>query len=251
MTIARSEIMAALTQCLSPEQFSDYCPNGLQVEGSDTVAHIVSGVTACQDLIDQAILLNADMLLVHHGYFWKGEEQAIVGIKRKRIKALLDNNINLVAYHLPLDFHQQLGNNASLAKKLNFSVTGTFGEGAKPLGLVGRLQNTMSGSELAAHLQASLGREPQHIAAGRDISTVAWCTGAAQGFIEQIVPLNVDAYISGEISEPTVHIAREAGIHYFGAGHHATERYGVQALGEMLATEFGVKHTFVDVPNPV
>jgi dinuclear metal center YbgI/SA1388 family protein len=251
MSVARTEVMAALNEWLEPSAFNDYCPNGLQVEGRDRVSHVVSGVTASMALIEQAIEQEADMLLVHHGYFWKGEQSALVGMKYRRIKALITNDINLVAYHLPLDFHQKLGNNASLAEKLDFTVTGQFGGGTRPLGMVGELSKAMTGSELAEHISQCLGRVPQHIAADKLIKTVAWCTGAAQNYIDEAIAVGIDAYISGEISEPTVHSAREGGVHYFGAGHHATESFGVQCLGEKLAQTFGIKHTFIDVPNPV
>jgi dinuclear metal center YbgI/SA1388 family protein len=251
MSVARTEVMAALNDWLEPSAFNDYCPNGLQVEGSEQVSHIVSGVTASMALIEQAVEQKADMLLVHHGYFWKGEGPALVGMKYRRIKALISSDINLVAYHLPLDFHQQLGNNVSLARELGFTITGQFGGGARPLGMVGELLKEMTGEQLAEHIEQCLGRKPQHIAANKLIKTVAWCTGAAQNYIDEAVSVGVDAYLSGEISEPTYHSAREGGIHYFGAGHHATERFGVQCLGEKLAQEFGVKHSFIDVPNPV
>jgi dinuclear metal center YbgI/SA1388 family protein len=251
MSAARTEIISALNKWLEPSAFNDYCPNGLQVEGNDQISHVVSGVTASMALIEQAIEQQADMLLVHHGYFWKGEQPVLIGMKYRRIKALIANNINLVAYHLPLDFHQLLGNNASLAKKLDFTITGQFGGGARPLGMVGELSQVMTGGELAEHIVQRLGRKPQHIVADKLIKTVAWCTGAAQGYIDEAIAVGVDAYISGEISEPTFHSAREGGIHYFGAGHHATERFGVQSLGRQLAQTFDIKHTFIDMPNPV
>jgi dinuclear metal center YbgI/SA1388 family protein len=237
-------------QLLSSASFSDYCPNGLQVEGRSEVQRIVSGVTACQALIDQAVMLQADVLLVHHGYFWKGETQPIVGIKRRRIKSLLENDISLVAYHLPLDAHAELGNNAVLGRRLRIS-------GAEPLnsegiGSVGVLDEAMPAIMLARRLEQVLGRAPLSIVAGDfPVERVAWCTGAAQGHIEQAAASGADAYISGEISEQTVHLARELGIHYFAAGHHATERYGVMALGEHLAERFGLCHEFVDIDNPV
>jgi dinuclear metal center YbgI/SA1388 family protein len=251
MSVARAEIMSALNDWLEPSAFNDYCPNGLQVEGSEQICHVVSGVTASMALIEQAIEQQADMLLVHHGYFWKGEQSALIGMKYQRIKALITNNINLVAYHLPLDFHQILGNNASLAKKLDFTITGKFGSGARPLGMVGELSKTMTGGELAEHINQRLGRKPQHIVANKLIKTVAWCTGAAQSYIDAAIAVGVDAYISGEISEPTFHSAKEGGVHYFGAGHHATESFGVQCVGQQLAEKFAIKHTFINVPNPV
>ncbi|KAA1176372.1 Nif3-like dinuclear metal center hexameric protein [Marinobacter salinexigens] len=245
---SRHEILRTIAEWLQPENFQDYCPNGLQVEGREQVEAIVSGVTASQALIDAAVEANADMILVHHGYFWKGEDQRIQGMKRKRIKQLLDHDINLVAYHLPLDDHPEYGNNRQLADVLEI-------QNARPLGgLVweGELSEPMTPEKFCLHLARKLHREPLWVGEGvAEIKRVGWCTGAAQGFIDAALNAGLDAYISGEISEPTTHTARECGIHYFAAGHHATERYGVQALGEALANEFGVKHQFVDCDNPV
>lgn len=244
----RNEILAKINEWLQPENFQDYAPNGLQVEGSENVSVVVSGVTASRALIDEAVKHNADMILVHHGYFWKGEDQAIRGMKKNRIKQLLDNDINLVAYHLPLDDHPEYGNNRQLANVLNI-------QNATPIGgLVwqGELSEPMTPETFGLHIARALHRQPLHVGNGPEkIKTVAWCTGAAQGFINAALNAGVDAYISGEISEPTTHAARECGIHYFAAGHHATERYGVQALGEALAREFEVKHQFIDCDNPV
>lgn len=244
----RNEILAKINEWLQPENFQDYAPNGLQVEGSENVSVVVSGVTASQALIDEAVKQNADMILVHHGYFWKGEDQTIRGMKKNRIKQLLDNDINLVAYHLPLDDHPEYGNNRQLANVLNI-------QNATPIGgLVwqGELSEPMTPETFGLHIARALHRQPLHVGDGPEkIKTVAWCTGAAQGFINVALNAGVDAYISGEISEPTTHTARECGIHYFAAGHHATERYGVQALGEALAKECGVRHQFVDCDNPV
>jgi dinuclear metal center YbgI/SA1388 family protein len=244
----RNDILARINEWLAPENFQDYAPNGLQVEGSESVGVVVSGVTASQALIDEAVKQNADMILVHHGYFWKGEDQTIRGMKKNRIKQLLDNDINLVAYHLPLDDHPEYGNNRQLADVLGIKNATPMG------GLVwqGELLESMSPEQFGLHLARALHRQPLHVGNGpAQIKTVAWCTGAAQGFINAALDAGVDAYISGEISEPTTHTARECGVHYYAAGHHATERYGVQALGEALAKEFGVKHQFIDCDNPV
>ena len=246
---SRQEIEQHINELLEPERFRDYCPNGLQVEGRATIEHLVSGVTASQSLIDAAIEQGADALLVHHGYFWKGESPLITGIKRRRVKALLDHNINLLAYHLPLDAHPELGNNAQLARVLDFTPQGTAGD--MDLLWHGETARVMTGQELASHIENALQRAPQHISAETEIRRVAWCTGGAQSYIEQAVELGVDAFITGEISEQTVHIARETGIHFFAAGHHATERYGVQALGEQVADVLGLQHTFIDIDNPV
>ncbi len=252
MTTLR-ELTVHTNQLLDIGRFQDYCPNGLQVEGQSEVQVLVSGVTASLELIDAAIDTGADAILVHHGYFWKGEDARITGMKRQRLQRLLGSNVSLLAYHLPLDAHDELGNNAQLARVLGVQSTGTFGqEEGMQLGHYGSLERAMSGESLAQHIEQCLRRAPLHIpAAGKSIRTVGWCTGAAQSYIEAAVAQRLDAFISGEISESTVHIARECGIHYFAAGHHATERFGVQALGEYLAGKFGLRHRFIDVENPV
>lgn len=245
---SRSEILRTLNEWLTPENFQDYCPNGLQVEGREEVSTIVSGVTASQALIDAAVDAGADMILVHHGYFWKGEDQAIRGMKRERIKRLLDHDINLVAYHLPLDDHPDYGNNRQLAEVLGIRDPQPLG------GLVwqGELERPMSPKAFADLIGERLARAPLWVGGGpAEISRVGWCTGAAQGFIDKALDAGLDAYISGEISEPTTHTARECGIHYYAAGHHATERYGVQALARALEETFGVSHLFIDCDNPV
>lgn len=249
----RNELMAALDGLLQTAKFKDYCPNGLQVEGRNEVRRIVSGVTASQALLDAALVEEADAILVHHGYFWKGEQSQITGMKKQRLQTLLKHDINLIAYHLPLDAHPELGNNARLARVLDLQIEGGM-EAGNPLsiGLVGRLPTPMKALEFADYVAGRLGREVLHVGENEDeIETIAWCTGAAQSFIDQAVQLGVDAYLSGEISEPTTHVARETGIHYFSAGHHATERYGVKALGDWLADEYGLEHIFIDIDNPV
>ena len=253
MSTSRDEILKSLKTLLRPEQFKDYCPNGMQVQGKPQVQRLVSGVTACQALIDRAIEAKADMLLVHHGYFWRGEDETITGIKKTRVEALLKHNINLLAYHLPLDVHPELGNNAALGRLLGFKTTGDLGkQNNNSIGLMGELETPLSGEELGALLNERLGREALHIpGSAMPIRTVAWCTGAAQNFIELALKSGVDAYITGEVSEQTVHIARETGIHFFAAGHHATERYGVQAVAAHLVEKFGLDHEFIDIDNPV
>lgn len=238
---------------LRPEQFSDYCPNGLQLEGVAQVTKVVSGVTASMALIEAAAEQQAQLLLVHHGYFWRGENQTITGIKKNRVEALLRHGLSLIAYHLPLDVHAQFGNNVQLARLLDFEINGELGkQNNHPIGLIGNTAEAMQFTQFNDFIAAKLGRQPLGIKGDdREIHTVAWCTGAAQNYIELAVEAGVDAYISGEISEPTVHIARETGMHYFSAGHHATERYGVQALGQYLAAKFGLEHSFVDIENPV
>ncbi len=237
---------------LDASRFNDYAPNGLQVEGRKEISKLVTGVTASQALIDAAIAAKADALLVHHGFFWKGEPPVVTGMKRRRLGALIENNISLIAYHLPLDAHPTLGNNAQLARVLGFNVLGRFGCGGDELAMFGDLVEAMSVAEFNHHISAALGRVPMHLAGSSEkITRVGWCTGAAQGYIKAVDGLNVQAFISGEVSEQTMHIARESGVHYFAAGHHATERYGVQALGAELSRKFGFDHEFIDIDNPV
>ncbi len=238
---------------LRADDYQDYCPNGLQVQGRAEVLKIASGVTASQALIDAAVDVGADLLLVHHGFFWKGEEPCIVGMKQRRIKALLASDISLAAYHLPLDGHDELGNNAQLALHLGMTVEGRFGPG--PLGgiaMMGELPEALPAEALSCHISDVLLREPLLVKGGeKPVKRLGWCSGAAQGYLEQAAALGLDAFISGEISEHTVHSARELGIHYFAAGHHATERYGVKALAEHLSEYFSLENHFIDIDNPV
>jgi dinuclear metal center YbgI/SA1388 family protein len=248
-----NEIIQYTNEFLACSNFHDYCPNGLQVEGRHEVKLLVTGVTASLALIDSAIEKGADAIMVHHGYFWKGEPAAITGMKRRRLKRLLDADVSLLAYHLPLDAHPKYGNNIQLARQLNVQVTGGFGSGSGPdIGMYGRLASPLSPEAFANHIKDVLGRTPFVISGEKPvIEKLAWCTGAAQGYIEQAVSLGVDAYLTGEVSEQTVHVARECGIHFFAAGHHATERYGVKALGDHLAQQFALSHEFIDIDNPV
>lgn len=250
--IQRQELIQYLSQLLEPERFKDYAPNGLQVQGKEEIKTLVSGVTATQALIDKAIELKADAILVHHGYFWRGEDATITGMKYRRVKALLENGINLLAYHLPLDAHPEFGNNAQLAKQLGIRVEGGLDPAElRPVGNVGSVAASVSLEQFAQSIEATLQRKPTVVAGGdHPIKRVAWCTGGAQGYIEKAVALGADVYISGEISEQTTHVARECGIHYIAAGHHATERYGAQALGQHLADKFQLNHRFVDIANP-
>lgn len=243
-----------LNEKLSPQLIKDYAPNGLQVEGSSEIKKIVTGVTASQALIDKAVEINADALLVHHGYFWKGEPEPIRGMKGKRIRTLIKSDINLYGYHLPLDIHPELGNNAELARLLDIEVEGGLEGHPQSVALFGRLKQPMSGAEFASKINSVLSREPLHIApenAEKMIETVGWCTGGGQDYIELAAQHRLDAFISGEISERTTYSARELDIHYFAAGHHATERYGIKALGEWLASEHGLNVEFIDIDNPV
>jgi len=249
----RDDLLKYLNETLASAQIKDYCPNGLQVEGRRQIHKIVTGVTASQAMVDAAIAANADALLVHHGYFWKGEPEAITGMKQRRIKALLQADINLFAYHLPLDVHPRFGNNAQLAALMGWKGIEPLID-VSPTGVVmtGRLPSPQSGSELAAELSSRLQRpvscsvHHEH----RKVSTVAWCTGGGQSFIDAAATAGVDCFITGEVSEQTVHSAREQGIDFIAAGHHATERYGVKALGEHLAETFGLSHRFIEIDNP-
>jgi len=246
------ELVAYTDALLNVGIFKDYCPNGLQVEGRTQVHTLVSGVSASARLLDAALALRADAILVHHGYFWKGEDARVIGYKKQRLQRLLSADASLLAYHLPLDAHSELGNNAQLAQVLGLKITGAFDTESGPkLGLVGELLPPQSGAQFAAHIEHALGRTPLHVAGtAAQIKTVAWCSGGAQGYIERAAALGVDAYLTGEVSEYTVHIARETGLHFFAAGHHATERYGVQALGAHLAQHFGLRHEYVEIENP-
>ncbi len=251
--IALVELVSHLDDLLGVAQFNDYCPNGLQIEGRQEVHSLITGVTASAALIEAAIAKKADAILVHHGYFWRGENPCITGMKRARVRALLAQDISLLAYHLPLDAHPECGNNVKLAAALGFQIRGSLAfDGDATKGLYGTLDRPMSAQALQRHIAQVLDREPLLIAGGPEtISTIGWCTGAAQAFIDQAIARGLDAFLSGEISEPTVHAARECGLHYFSAGHHATERYGVQALGEHLQARFGLQVEFVDLDNPV
>lgn len=243
------ELEQYCNQRLDIDAFEDYCPNGLQIEACSEVTKLVSGVTASMALIESALEMKADALLVHHGYFWKSESPVITGMKGRRIKALLKNNLSLLAYHLPLDAHPELGNNAQLAARLGFVAPAAVDSAGLLWG--GSLEPSLSPHELSRHIADTLKRAPLHVDGGPEIiRRVAWCTGGAQSYIGQAADLGYDAFISGEISEATVHIAREQGIHFFSAGHHATERYGVQALGAELASRFAIEHHFVDIDNP-
>jgi len=250
--ITRPHLLSFLDQLLQPSNIKDYCPNGLQVEGAHDIKHIVTGVTASQALIDAAIAQGADTLLVHHGYFWKGEKQTITSLKKKRIKSLLLADINLIAYHLPLDIHPVIGNNAQLANLFDIiDVQGLESDNKQSVAVKGRLTVPKKVSELAQVIEQKLGRVPLvegH--ADKEIKTVAWCSGGGQNFIEMAGEQGIDAFITGEVSEQTIHLAREYDIAFFAAGHHATERYGAKALGEHIAKHLDVAVTFVDIDNP-
>ena len=238
-----------INELLEVSSFKDYAPNGLQVQGKEKLKTIVTGVSATQALIESAIEKNADAILVHHGWFWEKEDQRIIGMKHHRLKLLIENDINLLAYHLPLDAHPELGNNAQLAKLLEIHIEDVMDE--QGVGNYGRLPEYTSLESLGEQIETALKRKPTLISGGdHAIRKVAWCTGGAQNWITKAADAGVDAFISGEISEHTVHIAREMGVHYIAAGHHATERYGVKALGEHVAAKFGLLCEFVDIDNP-
>ncbi|MFT6029800.1 MAG: dinuclear metal center YbgI/SA1388 family protein [Oleiphilaceae bacterium] len=253
MTVSLKTLVSYLDEYLQANAIQDYCPNGLQVEGCAEVTKIIGGVTANQALIDYAITSKADAILVHHGFFWKGEDQIITGIKKKRIQSLLQNNISLIAYHLPLDVHPVLGNNAQLAKLLGLNITGPLEPSSKmSVGVATALAMPVTAKEFQNLISEKLGRDCLHIGVeSKLIQNIGLCTGAAQGMITQAVSLELDAYLSGEISEPTVHIANETGVNYFSAGHHATERGGVMALGKHLKAQFKIDFEFKDLYNPV
>lgn len=253
METRRDALTVHLDHLLEPSRFSDYGPNGLQVEGRATLRHLVTGVTASLALIDAAIAAGADAILVHHGLFWRGQDGRVTGWMKQRLARLLRHDINLYAYHLPLDAHPELGNNAQLARLLDIRITGPLEQdNPRSLVLCGELSQPLSHEAFGALLQQRLGRAPLHCAGGPElIRTVAWCSGGGQGYLELAAKAGIDAFFSGEVSEQTFHVAREMGTHFFAAGHHATERYGIQALGAWLASTQGLDVTFVDIDNPV
>lgn len=252
MPVALTKLNEALDAMLEPRQFSDYAPNGLQVEGRPQVQRLATGVTACQALIDAAIGWGADALLVHHGFFWRNESPALTGMKRRRIAALLDADVSLFGYHLPLDAHPEYGNNARLADLLGIEIRGELQPGdVSAVGNTGRLPEPCRVADFLARVAQVLGREPLHVGdPERRVQCIAWCTGGAQGYIEAAVAAGADLYLTGEVSEQTVHVAREEGIEFIAAGHHATERYGVQAVGSAIAAQLGIEHRFIDIDNP-
>lgn len=251
--LQQQQLASMLAELLQTDSVRDYCPNGLQVEGKQEIRRIVTGVTASQALLDAAVAWGADAILVHHGYFWKNEAPVITGMKKKRLQTLLANNINLFAYHLPLDIHPQLGNNAQLGKLLNAgSITPLAA--AEPVGVLmqGEFAEPRTLSEVAALLRQQLGRDVLMHDAGsnKPVHKLAWCTGGGQGYIEQAAAAGADVFISGEVSEQTIHVSRELDIHFIAAGHHATERYGIKALGEYLSANFPLEVQFIDIDNP-
>ncbi|WP_435634435.1 Nif3-like dinuclear metal center hexameric protein [Pseudomonas solani] len=252
MAIALTTLVEEAERFLGASRISDYCPNGLQVEGRPQVRRIVSGVTASQALLDAAVEAEADVVLVHHGYFWKGENPSVVGIKQRRLKTLLTHDISLLAYHLPLDVHPEVGNNVQLARQLDITVEGPLEpDNPRTVGLIGSLAEPLTPRDFARRVQDVLGREPLLVEGSGMIRRIGWCTGGGQGYIDTAIAAGVDLYLTGEASEQTFHSARENGISFIAAGHHATERYGVQALGDYLARRFAIEHLFIDCPNPI
>jgi dinuclear metal center YbgI/SA1388 family protein len=244
----RAELETCMNTLLDAGRFKDYGPNGLQVEGRAEIRRVVSGVTASLAMIEAAVAAGADALLVHHGLFWRGQDGRVTGWMKARLQALLAADLNLFAYHLPLDAHAELGNNAQLGARLGLQADGRFGE--QELGFIGPASQP-SAQALADGVAAALGRPPLLVPGdGRPLRRVAWCTGGAQGYFEAAIAAGADAFLTGEISEPQTHYARETGVAFLACGHHATERYGVQAVGEHLARQFGIEHRFIEIDNP-
>lgn len=250
MTLPLDQLVETADRYLESARIQDYCPNGLQVQGREQVRLLVSGVTASQQLLDAAVAAGADAILVHHGYFWKNEDARLVGMKQRRIKTLLSHDISLLAYHLPLDVHPEVGNNVQLGRRLGLQDIRPLPGDTKGLIWQGELAQAQSAADFGRQVADVLQREPLVVDGGRSIRRLAWCTGGAQGYIDQAIAAGVDAYLTGEVSEQTVHSARENDVSFFAAGHHATERYGVQALGDYLAAQLGIQHLFIDCDNP-
>ena len=245
-----NRLVHELANFLQVSRFQDYCPNGLQVEGRADVRRIVTGVTASQALIEAAIEVNADAIMVHHGYFWRGEPAEVTGMKRKRLKQLLVHDISLLAYHLPLDAHPEVGNNVQLGKVLGWPLTRYLDD--KYMLPLAELPHAMTLQQLGQHISGKLNRQVQLLGEpDRLVRSVAWCTGAAQSYIQQAVAAGADVFLSGEVSEQTWHSVCETNTAYIAAGHHATERYGIQALGQWLADNHDVEHIYIEVDNPI
>ena len=250
--ISRTELLSAFHGLLQPDHFKDYGPNGLQVEGRERIAHIVSGVTASRALIDAAIEAKADAIFVHHGLFWRGQDGTVTGWMKQRLQRLLQHDINLIAYHLPLDAHPELGNNAQLAQLWGLDVVSQFGD--QNLGFMGQRKDGQafsSAQTLAEVITQTLGRTPTVVSQkSKPLQKIAWCSGGAQGYFEDAIAAGADAFITGEISEPQAHLARETGVAFLACGHHATERYGAPAVAAHVAQMLGLTHQFIDIDNP-
>ena len=247
--VQRRELEVYLATLLAVDTFRDYGPNGLQVEGRAEVRTLVSGVTASRALIDAAIERGADAVLVHHGLFWRGHDGRLTGWLRERVARLITHGINLFAYHLPLDAHAEWGNNVQLGRVLGLQADGCFGE--QQLGFIGPAGALADAERLAATVADRLGRTPVLVPGdGRPLSRIAWCTGGAQGYFEAAIAAGADAFLTGEISEPQAHYARECGVSFLACGHHATERYGAPAVAGHVAGQLGIEHVFIDIDNP-
>lgn len=247
------DLIEYLDGLLEIDRYQDYAPNGLQVEGRPTVRRLVAGVSASHALLEAAVAWDADAVLVHHGYFWRGESPCVVGVHRRRLQTLLENGVSLLAYHLPLDAHPRLGNNVQLAQRLDIRDVRVLDvPGSQGLVFEGRLDPAMTAEAFSSRLARRLGRPPLHLPGDdRLLNRVAWCSGGAQGYFRSVAEQGVDAYFTGEASEPMTHIASETGVHFFAAGHHATERYGVQALAAHLEQSHGLAWRYVELDNPV
>lgn len=252
MPTDRSTLLAAFDAQLQPERFKDYGPNGLQVEGRREIRRLVSGVTASRALIEAAIDAGADALFVHHGLFWRGQDGTVTGWMKERLKLLLAHDVNLLAYHLPLDAHPSLGNNAQLGERMGLVATGRFGE--QDIGFIGQpaIDGELADAEaLGERLENVLNRPVTQVGqAQAAIKTIAWCSGGAQGYFEAAMAAGAQAFITGEISEPQAHLARECGVVFYACGHHATERYGAPAMAAHVAAELGIAHQFIEIDNP-
>lgn len=245
----RSDIDMYLSAVMQAATFKDYGPNGLQIEGRAGVGRLVSGVTASLALIEAAIAAQADALLVHHGLFWRGQDGRLTGWLKQRVQRLMAHDISLFAYHLPLDAHAEFGNNAQFGRRIGVIADSRFGE--QSLGFVGSLEQPMSTPDLLGRLRQISSRTPAHVEGdGRALRRVAWCTGGAQSYFEGAIAAGADVFITGEMSEPQVHLARETGVAFIACGHHASERYGVQALGSHIAEHFGIEHQYIEIDSP-
>ncbi|MCK5662212.1 MAG: Nif3-like dinuclear metal center hexameric protein [Thiotrichaceae bacterium] len=247
--VTLTELVSYTNDLLNIDRFKDYTPNGLQLEGKQNINKLATGVTASLDVINKAVDMKADALLVHHGYFWTGEDQTIIGLKKKRLALLIKHDISLIAYHLPLDAHPEYGNNACLGKMFGLKITDVMDK--QGIGNIGTFDEPITLSQFVAKVSKILSRQALLISAGdHPIKRIAWCSGGAQKYLMKAAAMGADLYLSGEISENTVHEAREIGVHYIAAGHHATERYGVQALAQHLATIFSIEHEYIESDNP-
>jgi dinuclear metal center YbgI/SA1388 family protein len=247
--IDRDDLHRHLHELLEADRFKDYGPNGLQVEGKAAIHKVVSGVTASLALIDAAIAAKADAIFVHHGLFWRGQDGRLTGWMKQRVARLIQHDINLYAYHLPLDAHASLGNNAQWGQRLGLVADARFGE--QNLGFIGPAPDGLDLAGLTLTAQQVMARAPVVVPGdGRPLKRIAWCSGGAQSYFEGAIAAGADVFLTGEISEPQAHYARETGVAFMACGHHASERYGAQAIGDHLAARLGLQHQFLDIDNP-